>query len=83
MGSICKPNWLLVAPGASKIAGALLTLTEEDGKKIVATVRSKGEWDKAREEWVSKRPTRQQGNQPEQVPQQLPQSAPTPLLSIF
>ena len=56
MGSIRKPNWLLTAPGVAKIAGSVLTLTDDDGKELVATVRSKGEWDKAKEDWVAKRP---------------------------
>ena len=63
MGSIKKPSWLLFSPGAAKIAGAVFTLIADDGKEIVATVRSKSEWDKAREEWVPKQPAKQSTGQ--------------------
>ena len=50
MVSIRKPGRLPMAPGASKVARAVLTLTDNDGKEMVATVQSKGEWDKARKD---------------------------------
>ena len=85
MGSIRKPNWLLSAPGVAKIAGAVLTMTGDDGTEVVATVRSKAEWDKAREEWVAKRPAKPQNGQPQSAAPtlSLPMQAPAPPISVF
>ena len=82
MGSIRKPKWPLSARGPAKIARAVLTMTSENEKDIVATVRSKSEWDNAREEWVAKRPAKQPTGQSQQSPQ--PQSVPmqAPVLPI-
>ena len=84
-GSIRKPNWLLSAPGVAKIAGAVLTMTGDDGTEVVATVRSKAEWDKAREEWVAKRPAKPQNGQPQSAAPtpSLPMQAPAPPISVF
>ena len=46
MGNLRKPNWLVQAPGISKLKGMVLTLQQEDGTKQIATARSKGEWGK-------------------------------------
>ena len=42
MGNLRKPNWLVKAPGISKLKGMVLTLQQEEGTKQIATARSKG-----------------------------------------
>ena len=60
-------------------------MTGDDGTEVVATVRSKAECDKAREEWVAKRPAKPQNGQPQSAAAtpSLPMQAPAPPISMF
>ena len=75
MGNLRKPNWLVKAPGISKLKGMVLTLQQEDGTKQIATARSKGEWEKARADWQA-RPKKPNAPPPQVQAGAAPQSAP-------
>ena len=75
MGNLRKPNWLVKAPGISKLKSMVLTLQQEDGTKQIATARSKGEWEKARADWQA-RPKKANAPPPQNQAGAAPQSAP-------
>ena len=75
MGNLRKPNWLVKAPGISKLKGMVLTLQQEDGTKQIATARSKGEREKARADWQA-RPKKPNAPPPQVQAGAAPKSAP-------